>query len=168
MRRRREHQLDEALEEFYTETEFGPGPEPVRRERSLAIPFLLGLVVVGMLVGLVFALWRWGPQLQEKLKARGISTSWMQLAGEIPSPQPSPSPSTPWQARVVDTGGMGLHLRAQPGLDFPILGTLPEGIVAEVLEGPVEVKGHIWWKVAYEGKEGWCAGEWLEITPGED
>jgi hypothetical protein len=168
MSRRREHRLDEALEEYYAEREYGQVPEPARRQRSLAIPFLLGLVTVGTLVGLAIALWRWRPQLQEMLEARGISASWLESTEQLLSPQPSPNPSLQWQARVADTGGMGLYLRAQPGVASPVLGTLPEGTVTELLEGPVEIDGHTWWKVTHEGKEGWCAGEWLEITPGGD
>ena len=64
---------------------------------------------------------------------------------------------------VVRTGGQSLRARAQPGVDGEIVAGFPEGSSLLVLEGPVEKDGYIWWKVRGEdGKEGWCADDWLE------
>lgn len=57
-----------------------------------------------------------------------------------------------------------LNVRDRPGTDptIPILLVLQPGTQAEVIDGPVEADGHLWWKVRAANSEGWCAGEFLE------
>jgi len=70
--------------------------------------------------------------------------------------------------RVVGTMGLGLRLRAAPGLHAAILMVIPEGEEVALL-GDVEVAdGYVWRNVAYAGLEGWVAGEYLSFEPMAD
>lgn len=66
------------------------------------------------------------------------------------------------QAVVQGTGAQQLRLRAGPGLDKEMLGTLPDDTRLKVLDGPETADGYKWWKVQTEdGLVGWVAGDWL-------
>lgn len=70
------------------------------------------------------------------------------------------------QARVTP-GGVENNVRNGPSRDNRKIGTIPPGGTFEVLEGPVCNSGFAWWRVRYQGQEGWTAesgdGEyWLE------
>ena len=69
--------------------------------------------------------------------------------------------------KVSGTGGVGLRLRSQPGLDAdsPFLGVEDEIFIIE--EGPQEVDGYTWWYLVapFEGdRSGWAAANYLEIV----
>ncbi len=57
-----------------------------------------------------------------------------------------------------------LSVRANPGTaaDNVVIFGLGPGTVVEVLSGPVEADGYIWWQVRSPLGEGWCAGQYLE------
>ncbi len=65
------------------------------------------------------------------------------------------------RADVVD----GLPLQAQPGTDntIPVRLYLERNTAVEVLAGPVEMDGMVWWHVRVANQQGWCAGEFLEV-----
>ncbi|MGQ9586552.1 MAG: SH3 domain-containing protein [Anaerolineae bacterium] len=80
----------------------------------------------------------------------------------------SPSPTEPPQiqvggvVRVTGTEGKDLRLRETPSLGSATLRLVKEGTVLQVVEGPVEADGYVWWKVRDQrGQAGWAAGNWL-------
>jgi hypothetical protein len=94
------------------------------------------------------------------------------------------NPSSPWlfycpaapeprlyagaQAVVVASFGAN-NVRVSADGDSAEVGQLAEGATFTVIDGPVCADGYVWWKVAYDGGEGWTAeGEgdnyWLELT----
>jgi hypothetical protein len=69
--------------------------------------------------------------------------------------------------KVSGTGGVGLRLRSEPGLDAdsPFLGVEDEIFIIE--EGPQEADGYTWWYLVapFEGeRSGWAAANYLEIV----
>jgi len=158
MKRWKEHQIDEALERYYAETLVADSSRVGTRRRSALVPFIMGLLTFGLVIGLILALWRWGPELLEK---RGLLETRQAAKPVLEDVLPQIGPGC--YVRGVNTQGMGLHLRAQPGLESPRLVALSEGVVLLVIEGPHQANGHIWWKVRHENQSGWCAADWLEL-----
>ena len=79
---------------------------------------------------------------------------------------PAPRLQVGGSAQVVIGQGAN-NLRSEPGTGATLLGTIPEGTVISVLDGPVCADGYGWWQVEYNGQTGWTAeGEgldyWLE------
>lgn len=60
------------------------------------------------------------------------------------------------QAQVQTTANDVLNLRSGPGTSFQRLGTIGNGTVVTLLEGPINADGLNWWRVRLEtGSEGW-------------
>jgi hypothetical protein len=69
---------------------------------------------------------------------------------------------------VQGTGGGGLNLREQPTTFAKKVGSVREGTVIPVLDGPREADDYVWWRVrAPDGTEGWAAGNWLVLKTEE-
>ncbi|WP_298815368.1 SH3 domain-containing protein [Chloroflexus sp.] len=81
--------------------------------------------------------------------------------------EPTPLPEGLAVGRIafVVEGIPALNMRAQPGLraDIPVLLVLAPGTQVEIIGGPVEQDGRVWWQVRSAGTEGWCAGDFLEV-----
>jgi hypothetical protein len=79
-----------------------------------------------------------------------------------PNVQPTAAPATSsWQ--VVGTDGVGLQLRAAPGLAAEVLATLPEGAQLTVSGDGVVVDGLVWLQVRdANGQAGWVAEDYLQ------
>jgi murein DD-endopeptidase MepM/ murein hydrolase activator NlpD len=60
-------------------------------------------------------------------------------------------------ARVANTGGAGLRLRASASASAAILKVMPEGATVDVLEGP----SGPWYRVRHAGTTGWSHGDFL-------
>jgi len=73
--------------------------------------------------------------------------------------QPAPSDT----ARVVRTMGLGLRLRAEPGLHAAILAVIPEGEEVALRGLVVVADGYVWRSAEYGGMEGWVASEYLSL-----
>lgn len=78
---------------------------------------------------------------------------------------PTSAPSPP---RSIAAGGYAqvvnytiLHLRTGPGTGYPIIVTMPEGAIVQVVQGPEYGSGYTWWCVAYNGHRGYAAAPWL-------
>jgi parallel beta-helix repeat protein len=57
-----------------------------------------------------------------------------------------------------------LNVREGPGLGYALIDTMPEGTLGQIVGGPVEADGYVWWDVNYDaGVRGWSAEDWLEI-----
>jgi hypothetical protein len=59
--------------------------------------------------------------------------------------------------RVVPIGGLANRYRSEPNLGSDILGTIPEGGIFVVLDGPLCNSGFVWYQVNYGGRIGWTA-----------
>lgn len=69
--------------------------------------------------------------------------------------------------KVAGTGGEGLRLRDEPGLEGNIRLLGGETEVFIVNEGPLEVDGYTWWYLvgSYdEDRQGWAAADYLSIV----
>jgi eukaryotic-like serine/threonine-protein kinase len=75
--------------------------------------------------------------------------------------------------QVVPVGGLANRYRSEPNLASDILGTIPEGGIFVVLDGPVCNNGFVWYEVNYGGRIGWTAEAsqeeyWIEPYVQED
>ncbi|MCX6017994.1 MAG: hypothetical protein NTZ50_05715 [Chloroflexi bacterium] len=67
------------------------------------------------------------------------------------------------KVRVSETGGTGLNFRDQPTIAGKLMRKLPEGGVFEVVGGPQEADGYIWWRLrdSSDGTLGWGAQNFM-------
>jgi hypothetical protein len=88
-------------------------------------------------------------------------------ATATPSPTATATPPPP-AAVIFNTGGLGVTLRAEPGLSAPALAFIQDGEEVQVLDGPELVEAALWWQIrTSSGKEGWILGDYLATaTPG--
>lgn len=69
--------------------------------------------------------------------------------------------------QVTGTGGAGLRLRDQPGLNSAIRMVVSEAEVFLVQEGPVDLDGYLWWRLVGpfdDTRQGWAASNYLTIV----
>ncbi|MDM8519396.1 SH3 domain-containing protein [Anaerolineales bacterium HSG6] len=93
-----------------------------------------------------------------------------------PIPSATPVPQVPKTieiggfARIVNTDGYGVSMRAGPGTNNARLEVIPENANVEIKDGPREsenLEDYIWWFViAPNGEEGWIATDFLEPSIG--
>jgi len=124
-----------------------------------------GWVASGVLIlgAIALALWILSMPGEEAAAPTPLPPAAPALTAGPPTPTPAP-PQVRVGAIVVVTGteGQDLRLREEPSLQSTTLEFVKEGAVLQVLEGPVEADGHVWWKVRdRENKTGWAAGDWL-------
>ena len=98
--------------------------------------------------------------------SRGRSTRIVVTA--TPRPARTPTPVSLWgvavgtRAKVVAPDG--LNVRTGPGLGYGevVKPNLRYGTVVDIVGGPARGDGYYWWKVRLRnGKQGWCAANWL-------
>lgn len=85
----------------------------------------------------------------------------------LPTLPPSPTPFCTNAQRnrlvVYERGRVSfdnptpLNVREGPNTNFPILDSLPNGVIFFVLEGPVCSPRYAWYRIAYRDIEGWVA-----------
>lgn len=85
----------------------------------------------------------------------------------MPTLPSSPTPSCPntqrnrlivyERGRVTNDDPSPLNLRAGPSTSFDILNTLPTGTLFFVLEGPRCSQRYAWYRIEYNGAQGWIA-----------
>lgn len=78
---------------------------------------------------------------------------------------PAPGPTTPpaTQRAAIVQAVPDLRVRAGPSLDSATLFFAANGARLIIVGGPVEADAHRWWQVELEGRQGWCAGEFLQF-----
>ena len=91
-----------------------------------------------------------------------------------PVPTETPTPSVPTAleagvyAKVINTDGAGVSVRAGPGTNNARLGVAEEGGAVLILDGPRADENQqefVWWFVrTTDGTEGWAAQDFLEPT----
>lgn len=93
------------------------------------------------------------------------------VATPVPAAPPAPAAPAPGglaagdYAQVVNTDGYVLRIRAQPGLDAPIVSFVPAGATVLVTGGPqADATGAPWYGIDYNGAKGWVLGEHLART----
>jgi uncharacterized protein YgiM (DUF1202 family) len=74
------------------------------------------------------------------------------------------------RARVSLDDPRPLNMREGPGTAFDVITQIPAGGVLYVLEGPSCSQNYAWYRVDYNGREGWVAegdasGYYVEVYP---
>ena len=88
-----------------------------------------------------------------------ITATWTATATATPTASVTPQPPI---ATVKGTGGVGVFFRRSPG--GPAVGGLLDGAKVEVLSGPIDYNGELWWQIrTSNGQEGWLLGSYLDI-----
>lgn len=148
------------------------------------LPWLLGGLLLGLslailaILGGVFTRAS-GPMIQRATPLITIlaapSATVTAMPSDTPQTPPEPPTATPVSSsleqispgqyiEIFGTGGDNLRLRAEPGLDATIAFLGVESEVFEVLEGPEQVDGYLWWflRNPYNiEKTGWAASVYL-------
>lgn len=95
--------------------------------------------------------------------AAGPFLPWASLSGSTPiATVAAPPPAAPGtliiggSAQVQTTAGDVLNVRSGPGRSFARVGTVGNGTIVSILEGPVSADGLTWWRIRLPaGTEGW-------------
>jgi len=105
--------------------------------------------------------------LLNSVQLSGAQTEVTATPYVAPTPPPSPTPSCPntqrnrlivyERGRVTNDDPSPLNLRAGPSTSFDILNTLPTGALFFVLEGPRCSQRYAWYRIEYNGVQGWIA-----------
>lgn len=69
--------------------------------------------------------------------------------------------------QITGTEGLGLRIRATPGLNGAFLFLSYDSEVFKVTEGPQELDGHTWWRLVApydETRAGWAAADYLALV----
>jgi hypothetical protein len=93
-------------------------------------------------------------------------------AGATPPIPPSPVPgviSINAYVQITGTGGTGLRLRSEPGLNgtVQLIGSESEIFIAK--DGPRDVDGYTWWYLVGpfdESRAGWAVANYLVVVQG--
>lgn len=83
--------------------------------------------------------------------------------GTVIAPSASPSPAASGvRMKIANTEGQGANMRQRPSTTAPVLRTLPDGTVVEVIGGETNAEGRNWRNVRDPGgATGWVASELL-------
>lgn len=68
--------------------------------------------------------------------------------------------------QVTGTGGTGLRLRVEPGLDAEVRLLGSEDEVFEIVDGPRQVEGYTWWYLVGpydDARHGWAVQDYLVV-----
>ena len=90
-----------------------------------------------------------------------------QPSGEVP---PAPGPGliiTGDFVQISGTGGDGLRLRSEPGLNAAVNFLAYEGEIFQVSDGPKEADGYTWWYLVApydKSVQGWAVANYLLIA----
>jgi len=136
------------------------------------LPFLLAVVVGIVVVG--YGLFRFGVSFLESrrpepeggavLTASPARTTGPGAGAASPSPvliQPSPSPGL-GRVRVANTEGQGANLRQRPSTSAPLVRSLADSTILEVIGSDQQAEGRTWRNVREPaGATGWLAAEFL-------
>ncbi len=103
------------------------------------------------------------PIGEEYFHAKGLDPSLLLATELIPTPQAVASGIAVGDyVEVEDTAGVGLRLRAGPGLSYETIRIVEDGSILRVVGGPKTSDGFTWWRLDDHGSLGWCADEWLK------
>lgn len=104
-----------------------------------------------------------GPIGEEYFHAKGLDPALLPATEVTPTPQATvPGITVGDYVEVEDTEGVGLRLRAGPGVSHEMIRIVEDGSILRVVGGPRTADGFTWWHLDYHGSLGWCADEWLK------
>jgi len=87
----------------------------------------------------------------------------------LPEPPPQPGGIHPGTlVQITGTGGDGLRLRVEPGLENEILFIGSESEVFRVQDGPAEIDDFNWWFLISpdnSDRQGWAVSNYLVVFP---
>lgn len=107
----------------------------------------------------------WTPELVPEL-----ATVTPEPSSTPPPPEPTPEPTPEalnilavgGNATVTGTGTDGVNMRQGNGVSYPVVETLADGTVFELIGGPNEADGYSWWQIRLDnGTEGWVAQDFI-------
>lgn len=146
---------------------------PERSVEWLLLPAILIGGAIGLCGAIGFAVWvgLGGPGRSPAAQPAAIVVS-VTPSPIVPTPTASPTATPPplpagltigGYAQVNGTDGDSLRLRSDPGLQTTTLGTVPEGVVLLILDGPRPADNINWWRLRnlVDGGEGWAAELYL-------
>ena len=71
------------------------------------------------------------------------------------------------EVRVTNTGGDGLRVRIESGLDSTPLFLAAEGEVFNIIGGPSLIDNHVWWQIEStldKSRTGWAVQDYLQVV----
>jgi hypothetical protein len=138
-----------------------------------ALILLIGLV----LVGVVILFWGRNPAPQIGIMPEVTKIAAPTLTPKVvdPTQTPTPTPTSIFflpegvigvgiYVQVTGTGGSGLRMRGEPGLDGSINFSAMDSEVFLVIDGPVTADGYVWWHLEApydQNRNGWSAANFL-------
>ena len=71
------------------------------------------------------------------------------------------------KVKIVDTGPTGLNFRKTPARAGERIRSLPEGAIYDVVGGPQNADGLVWWELRdpSDNTTGWGAGDYMRVVP---
>ncbi len=71
------------------------------------------------------------------------------------------------KVKIVNTGPTGLNFRKSPSRTGERIRSLPEGNIYDVIGGPTNADGLVWWELRdpSDNTTGWGAGEYMRVVP---
>lgn len=147
---------------------------------------ILGAIGFGFLVlvaGLILLFVTRSPAAQTGISTAVITVISVPTATNIPPTPTPPGPETPTPSalplpppgdvakgafvQIVGTGGDGLRLRTEPGLDSEVRVLGAETEVFVVTDGPSETDGYDWWYLespSDRSRRGWAVSNYLSVV----
>lgn len=163
------------------------GPRPPQR-RLIDTWMILGALIigVGLAAGVVGLLWATRPAAAPAqaptpiLTVIALPTSTPTVLTPTPEATSTPSAAPPTAlpagggditlesyVQIAGTGGDGLRLRTEPGLDTEVRMLAFEAEIFQVRDGPREADDYLWWYLVApidESQHGWAVANFLEVV----
>jgi hypothetical protein len=150
--------------------------------KDIINPWVIGGAVVIASILLVLSFYAAGGLLPPATGsyAGGANITVIPLPTFTNTPIPTAAPATPTEetfeqiqqggfAQISGTEGEGLRLRRDPSLNGEIIYLGLEGEIFQVVGGPEEQDGYLWWKLTAplnESRSGWAVSNYLEPVQG--
>jgi len=147
---------------------------------------IIGAIVVAGAILLYLFLLLNGITYQQQVTATEKASLEILPAGQIPTADTSlliitPTSTLPPQAevngvtlekfiKIEGTGGVGLRIRRNPGVEAEVVFLANESEVFIVIGGPEEKDGMYWWQLSTpydESRSGWAAADYLVAVDDE-
>lgn len=139
----------------------------------------LGIAIFFLLVAFVWVLVNTPERPQPGAFVATLTIIPAPTSTTTPTPTPTIDPNVtptpiPGQVmigsyvQVAQTGGQGLRIRANPGLQGEFLFLALDSEMFIISDGPVELDGYTWWQLIApydESRNGWAAAPFLEYIP---
>jgi hypothetical protein len=141
-----------------------------------------GFVAAGIILFYLYLLLN-GMAYQEQASATSKANLEVIPADHIPTPDrrllvipPTATPKTDGEVngisvqryvKIEGTGGLGLRIRNEPGIDSEVQFIANESEVFIVIGGPEEKDGIIWWQLSTpydETRNGWASSDYLSAV----